>query len=153
MQNGAWQSLGLVSLPLSKWPCARLCAKHITCPHSQGHLLWSKVVDRGGSPGPGTTPMLGNQRPLGSKARPPVNKEKQPGDKPWKRATLCSQRPCPVGVSCHEWRFFQGHLLLTKVREITGLVCAGASPCLPHRNSLEPQNQKSSSSPLYRRRN
>lgn len=75
------------------------------------------------------------------------------GDKPWKRATLCNQRPCPVGVSCHEWRFFQGHLLLAKVREITGLVCAGASPCLPHRNSLEPQNQKSSSSPLYRRRN
>lgn len=118
MQNGAWQSLGLVSLPLSKWPWARLCAKHIVCLHSQGHLA---VVQgrrlRFGTPAPGTTPLLGNQRPLGSKARPPVNKEKQPGDKTWKRATLRSQRPRPVVVSCHEWRLFRGHPLLAKVRE------------------------------------
>lgn len=153
MQNGTWQSLGLVSLPLSKWPCARPCAKHIVCLHSQCHLAVVQGRRLRWNSSSRDYAHFQESAPPRVQGKASCKQGEAARGKTWKRAPLCSQRACSVAVSGHQWRFFQGHSLLVKVREITVLVCAGASRCLPHHNSLEPQNQKSSSSPFYRRRN
>lgn len=71
----ASQALIQMALNMALLPCARLCAKHITCLLPTATFLWSKVVprskvaDRGGTPTPATTPILGKQRPLEDKTR------------------------------------------------------------------------------------
>lgn len=126
------------------FPCARLCAKHITCVLPTATFLWSKVylgprsqteVERSWRPRPRrpeTAAPRGQDEAVGrldaevGSRTPPRADSPRPG---------CSKRPGREAMNdrASEDTCFW---LASKASGITGLVFAGAPLCLPHYNSV-----------------